>query len=151
MNNGIKIPFVFKAFVTMLSFLFLSTVVQASSSCDVEVDLKVGLDIENSTKDKPNLWASGHIVSVEAATYKRESLGDSCFSKGVDVILNVDMNKSEGRSISLSCMAYPNKNSVPTDVSFISIEGTGIIKVKMHLYVEELPQILDCFSESRPK
>ena len=151
MNIGIRIPFIFKSVVTVLSFLFLSTVVHASSSCNVEVDLKVGLDIEHSTKYNPNLWASGHIVSAESATYKRESLGDSCFTKGIDVILNVDMNKSKGRSISISCMAYPNKNSVPTDVSSISIDGTGVLKVKMHLYVEELPQILDCFSESRPE
>ncbi|MCP4585502.1 hypothetical protein [Pseudoalteromonas sp.] len=151
MNSGKNIPFVIKVFVMMLSFLFLNGGVQASSSCNVEVDLNVGFEVEFSTKDKANPWASGHIVSVKTATYKRETLGDSCFSKGIDVVLNVDMNKSEGRSISIACMAYPSKNSIPSDVSSIQLEGTGLIKVNMHLYVDELPEILDCVSEARPK
>jgi len=142
---------IFKIAVTMLVFALLSAAAKASDTCDVEENLNVGLDVEHSTQGKPNPWASGHIVNVESAMYKRQKLGDSCYSKGVDVILAVDMNKSEGRSISIACMAYPNKDSVPSDVSSIALEGVGIIKVKMHLYVEELPKILDCVSESRPK
>ena len=113
---------------------------EASEDCDLEVDLNVRLNPDGSDDH----WGAS-ILKIESATYNRVSLGRSCVSKGIDLIISIDIPKE--KSISITCMAYPNMDSRPSDISHVQIEGAGMIKLKMHLYVDDVPKILDCVSE----